>query len=214
MKCYHFAIGGVLAACGNVAAPASHEVTLSQTNSSAITDGIGCRTNTTNYILENSFYRSFALADYGVTGAFKVTKVSFGVGSATSGSTSQTQPADITIYAYTGTVASANLDLSKLVKKGFTSLQIRNTATPTSSPTVLDIPVDAQLAASDDNLVVELHVPDGTAAMNQMLFGVNRQGEMSSAYYRAPGCSHPDPVNLPAAGLGNFALVLSVTGDG
>jgi len=187
------------------------EVTLSQTNSSSVTSGVGCRTTTTNYTKENNFYRGFKLADYGVTGGFKVKKVTFGVFSAISGGIPvKTQPAELSIFAYSGAVGADTIDLSKLTKQGGAMIQVPDA----TAPTTIDVPIDAELPAGTDGLVVQFHVSDGTAAMHQLMLGANQQGERLPAYQLAPLCGQTNPVAFPAAGLSIYALVLSVTGDG
>lgn len=185
-------------------------VTMSQTNSMDVTSGVGCRRSPTNYIVENNYYRAFKLADYGVTGAFHVTKATFGVSSAHAGGTSMMQPARISIFAYPGNVGGATIDLSMLTGHGEATVQVHDTTTGGA----VDVPIDAQLPAGTSALVVQLHVDDGTTTMNQLMLGANQQGESTPAYQLAPLCGQTSPVSLPAAGLPNFALVLSVTGDG
>lgn len=189
------------------------EVTLSQTTSASITTGVGCQEGTTNYIRENNFYRAFKLADYGVADGFRVKKVTFGVFSAHAGAGSVpfgTQPAEILIYAYTGTLGTETIDLSKLTRHGDVMIQIRDTMTPTT----IDIPVDAALPAGTAGLVVQFHIGNGTTAMHQLQIGANQQGEQAPAYQLAPLCGQTSPVSFPMAGLAMDALVLSVTGDG
>jgi len=185
------------------------ELTLSQTNSSAITSGVGCRTSPANYIVENNLYRGFKLADYGVTGGFHVKKVNFGIASAKAGGSAQTQPAEISVYAYAGPVGSDTIDLSKLTKQADVMIQIPDTAT--AMP--IEIPVDADIPDGTAGLVVQFHVSDGQAAMNQIMIGANQQGEKAPAYELSPLCGQTSPVTFPSAGLSNFALVLTVTGD-
>ena len=185
------------------------ELTLSQTNSSAITSGVGCRTSPTNYIVENNLYRAFKLADYGVTGAFHVKKVTIAVDSAKAGGSNQNQPAEISVYAYSGPVNTDTIDLSMLAKQGDVMFQIPDTATPLP----IDVPINAEIPAGTAGLVVQFHVADGQAAMNQLLIGANQQGEQHPAYELSPLCGQTNPVTFPSAGLSNFALVFTVTGD-
>jgi hypothetical protein len=215
-----------LAACGSVSHTMADDAavdtgsvdagpidrTLSQTNSESVTSGVGCRgTAPSDFIKENNFYRAFTLADFGVTGAFQVTKVKFGVYSATSGGVPvMTQPAEISIYAYSGPVGTSTVDLSKLTKQGGAMIQIPDTATPTT----IEIPIDATLPQGTAGLVLQFHVADGSAAMHRLLFGGNQQGERTPAFQYAPLCGQTAPVTLPAAGLGIHALVLQVTGKG
>jgi hypothetical protein len=200
-----------LAACGEVASGAKGEVMLTQTNSAIVATGFACSTATTpRYVSENSFYRSFALADYDVSGAFTVKKVSFGVFVAISGGPGLDQPADLSIYAYDGPVGGETIDLSKLTKQGQTmNILIHNSP----SPVTIDIPMTAEIPSGTNAVVVELHVKDGRAAQHQFMIGTNGQGESFPGYQRAPGCTPADPVTIPAAGFPTQALVLSVLGD-
>jgi len=198
-----------LIACGSVKDHPGMEVTLSQTNSENVTSGVGCRTEMTNYVRENNFYRAFRLADYGVMGAFHVKKVSFGVATAISGGMpANAQPAEILLFGYSGDVGGQTVDLSKLTKQADMMIQVPDS----QAPTVVDIPITA--AIPPGSMVVQLHIPDGDAAKHQLMIGANQQGESAPAYQLAPLCGETAPVTFPAAGLSIFALVLTVTGDG
>lgn len=191
------------------------EITLSQTNSEDIdpTGGVGCRASPDGSIFynkENNFYRAFKLADYGVTGRFQVKKLTFGLFGALAGGGVGAQPAEVSIYAYAGPVGTETIDLAKLTRYGDAMIQIHDMLTPTR----IDVPIDAELPVNTSGMVVQFRVPDGVAAMDQLLLGVNYQGERASAYQLAPACGEITPVTFPAAGFLNAALVLSVTGDG
>jgi hypothetical protein len=198
-----------LAGCGDVknAAPPV-EVTLSQTNSSSLVGSLGCRTNTDEYVRDQSFYRAFALDDYDVTGEFTVKRVDFGV-SAASGGTAPSQPLVIAVYGYTGTIGGPTIDLTKLSTPVETPIQVADTTVPM----IIPIPVMAKIPEGTGGLVVELRVEDGVDAMRVLMFGANFAGERSPGYHRAPPCGYLTPVSIPAEGNPTYALVLSVIGE-
>src|SRR5262245_56282587 len=108
MKLHVCAVCALAAACGNVerstedasvtppdAPPGKTDVTFSQTNSEAVELCLGCRTVTTEYIRDNSMYRAFPLADYGVAGKLTIKRVRFGVCSTTTPEASGSQPVTV-----------------------------------------------------------------------------------------------------------------------
>ena len=184
---------------------------LTQTNSDDLSDGVACTGPNTvprdaQYLLENSFYRAFALADYGLTTGFHVKSVSFGVFSASGGATAG-QPADIAIYSYAGE-PGGTLDISKLSPLGTTAIQIRDTTTPM----IIEAPLTVDVPATVSALVVELHVQDGRQPMYKLFVGINGRGERGPAYLRSPACGNTSPTPVgqvyPAS-----ALVLSIAGE-
>jgi hypothetical protein len=189
-------------------APAA-QITMEQTTSGTITLNHSFACLSTGFTLENSYYRVFTLADFGVTTTLHVTQVDFGIQTATAGA-GQQQPATVNIGTYGGTTGGTTLDLSQVRAVSSTDIQI-----PDGSGTRMTVPIKADIAPGA-SLIVELHIPDGSAAGNKFFIGTNGLGEQKPGYTRAPDCTYPSPtaMNKVASdiGVGETNLVLSVTG--
>jgi hypothetical protein len=182
-------------------------ITLSQTSSSAITHGIGCE-DSSNFTLENSFYRRFRLADYGATGAFLVKGLAFGVYSAQSNQTTKVQPLRLLVYEDTNP-DSVELTRAQLRLHREALVMIPDTAMPAN----LRLEFTTPFEVPPGSLVAELRIE--SQAMRVLRIGVNIQGESASSYRRAPNCQQPEPAPLDSdPDYQGAALVLSVTGEG
>jgi hypothetical protein len=186
---------------------AKTDVTFSQANSQAVDLCLGCRSNT-GYVRENSMYRAFALADYGVAGRLSIQRVRFGVCTTMTPEASGGQPLTVRIHGYSGTLGGDTLDVDHLTKYQETTILVPNTG-----PRTVDVSVDAELPATTTALVVELHVDDGLAQRRQLAFAANGQGERAPGYHRAADCSFPDPLVIPKTGNPGFNLILSAFGQ-
>jgi hypothetical protein len=186
-------------------------VTLAQTTSSTVVQGnsFACNQSMTFYTDENSYYRVFPLADANVTGPLHVESVQFLVEQAKAGSGGQ-QPATINLGIYAGTLDAVTLDTTQVVSLASAPLQI-----PDGTGTTVVVPIVADVPAGSD-LVVELHVPDGTTAHNIFFFGSNSAGESHHGYLRAPVCSTTTPTTISsiatANGLSAMDILLTVSG--
>jgi hypothetical protein len=79
--------------------------------------------------------------------------------------------------------------------------------------TMVSVPVAATVAKGGQ-LVVEILVPDGTAAHNLFFIGSNPAAESGPSYVRAPACgvATPVPMGDPAWGFPGMHIVLTVDG--
>lgn len=186
------------------------EVTLSQSNSMSVTDGLGCTQTQTNYHAEMSFYRVFKRSDFELSGPFHISRVTFGLWSALAGGGATSQPAEIRIYEYAGVTGGDTLDFSKFTIVNSTAFQQAN-----RTQVSVDVPVSTIIDGEVEVFVVELFVPYGINAMNQFLVGANVQGERAPSYYRAPTCGVASPTKLGTVGFPrpDYIVLLSVTGE-
>lgn len=197
-------IGGITDA-GN-----PQQVTLSQTTSAAITPShsFGCTTGT-GLTRESSYYRVFTLADDGITTTFHVTQVDVGIQTALAGS-GQKQAAKVRIGTYGVTTVEATLDLTQVRLITSADIQI-----PDGSGTRMTVPIAGDIAPNA-RLIVELLIPDGTAAGNKFFIGTNALGEQKPGYTRSPGCGYPSPTTMFSVasdrGAGETDIVMTVTG--
>ena len=106
-------------------------VTLSQTTDTTVAPSeIGCYYSDpifgfTLATAENHWYRVFRLADYGITGAFSLQRVTFYTDWALAG-TGTTQPATIKVGTYGGTVEANTLDTTQITSLASKDITIPN----------------------------------------------------------------------------------------
>jgi hypothetical protein len=190
-------------------------VTMNESGSSAVTaTQIACQqTNPlTNFTTENSYYRIFPLADFGITTPLHVTDVTFAVERATAGN-GVSQPAQVKLGTYTGVLNAGSFPVSQITPLASATIQIPQGATSVTtpisafSPTSLTIPPGTLLAA-------EVFIPDGRPAGNIFYMGSNAGTETHPSYIRAQDCSVLSPATFDSV-VGTapaIRLLLTVSG--
>ncbi len=156
----------------------------------------------------HSFYRAFTLADFNPpldALLFHVESVTVGIEAATSGG-GLGQLMTLRLYdssANPPTLLSLGAPLAntffRLADQATTLVTLRVDAPPT-------------LLNANDVLVVELAVPDGSAAPNSLLLGSNSQPESAPTYIWAPACGANEISTLAQFGWPGMHLVMTVTG--
>ena len=186
------------------------QTTLAQTNSTRVTEGLGCANTKTMFNNEMSFYRVFELADHDIANPFRVTSASFGVYRTVAGGGAGSQEAELRIYDYLGPVGEDTLNFSQFVQLTSTTFSI-----PDLDRSTVDVEIAADIDADSETFAVELFVPSGINNMNEFLVGANLQGERAPAYYRAPRCDYPEPTSLEVVDFprDDYVAILSVNGE-
>jgi hypothetical protein len=183
--------------------------TLTETASDAVAMGaslLNCHGMSTDFIFENSYYRVFTLADYGIATTLHVTEVDFGIDTAIAG-TGGKQPGTIRIGTYGGAPGGTTLDLSLVRAISSADIQIAD-----GSATRMTVPITADIAATT-SMIVELFIPDGRTAGNKFKIGANAGGERKPGYLRGPDCGSSVPTTLKILSPGDeIDLILTVTG--
>lgn len=185
--------------------------TLSQTMANNDTQvGIACGPTAGGYTNRNSYYRVFALSNYGINGTFHVTGIDFIVSAATS-----SPQLTIGIGTYTGTTGGNTLNAAGINLTQTTTFAPADTTT--AVPQHIDIATDVT-----GNLVVEIDqkTAGSTATPYMFYIGANSAGEMVPGYISTPDCNDPN-TNLPyttptsmSSLAGSAAdMVLTVTGS-
>ena len=157
------------------------------------------------YHYDNSLWRSFVLAESSITGRFDVCRIIFGVSQAISGSGTG-QPLSVNLYSTDAAFPSGTLSL------------LNSVTIPTfpdnALPGLVFMPLPA-VAPSGSEVVVEIHVPDGTATEDLFFLGANPQPETSPSYISAAtgDCDIPTPVTTASFGFPNAHWVLEVEGN-
>lgn len=184
------------------ASGAGASVTLSHSNSLTVSEAntIACAQETTNYTSENSYYRTFELASFGVNGPLEVTSVDIGIESAVATLGGQ-QPATLYLHTLSGTPSTGNL----------TEIASIPVTVADQTLSVLNVTTSATVPAGA-TLVVEFRVPDGTVDGNSLFVGSNTDGETGPTYIRAPDCAVDDMITMAEIAYPDVAWVLSVNG--
>jgi hypothetical protein len=182
--------------------------TITQSSSLSIVGGnsVSCTGITGN--LPHSFYRAFTLASFNPPLndlLFHVESVTVGIEGASSGG-GLGQLVTLRLYdssANPPTLASLGTALAntffRIADQALTLVTLRVDAPPT-------------LLNANDVLVVELAIPDGTAAPNSLTLGSNSQPESAPSYIWAPACGANDISTLAQFGSPGMHIVMSVAG--
>lgn len=187
------------------------QVTLTQTASNAITlfNSFGCVTGT-GVTRQNSYYRVFRLADFGVTTTLHIMKVDFGIQTAAAGGGGATQPATVNLGTYGAVPQGGMLDLSVVRSLNTMAIQI-----PNGSGTSMSVPITGDVAPTA-SVIVELAIPDGSAAGHKFFVGTNTDAEQAPGYTLGPDCGVTPPTSMQSIaddnGFGPVHMVMTVTG--
>lgn len=187
------------------------QVTLTQTVVGSISDGnsIACQPKIPGVTRPNSYYRVFALSDYGIATTLHVTEVAFAIEDATSGA-GPDQPATINVGTYGVTPVGDTLDLLQVRPISSTPIRI-----PDGHLGRMAVPVAADIPATT-NLIVELAIPADAQVQNEFFIGTSTDGERKPGYLRAQTCGFANPTTLQRIALdkhlGDIDIILTVTG--
>ncbi len=181
---------------------------ITQSSSLSIVAGNSVNCTGVSGNLPHSFYRAFTLADFDPpldALLFHVESVTVGIEAASSGG-GLGQLLTLRLYdssANPPTLASLGAPLAntffRIADQALTLVSLRVDAPPT-------------LLNANDVLVVELAVPDGTAALNSLLLGSNSQPESAPSFIWAPVCGASEISTLAQYGSPGMHIVMIVTG--
>jgi hypothetical protein len=181
------------------------------TDDTIASDGtLNCSANPLpNPTVEQSYYRRFHLPDYGVTGPFTVTGVTFGIQKADDGAGGG-QPITVRLEKIP---AGSPLLLANLTLDDFEDFTIADSETGTIKTADFSRTI---AHPNTTDLVLELHEPDGVPQNNVLVFGSNQTADTKTAYWRAPSCSYNEPTPLNSPDLAIYSpghMILFATGD-
>ncbi len=162
--------------------------------------GVACWSSGSGEYRENSFYRSYDLADFGITNPVVVSSVEFGQGSADEGK-------ELILNLYT--VDNVDLEFATTFTLIGTATHIASAANDLS---LVSVPMVAVIPAGSI-VAFEVNAPDGGTATGQTFFpGNNGAGENAPSYLKAEACgiTVPTPVGDIAA---PESYVMNVVGD-
>jgi len=149
---------------------------------------------------DNSYWRSFVLADFGITDDFNVTTVEIGVETATGAG--GTQPITVNLYTTDAPFPGGTLTLigTASVVVADQTLSIFPSAVTGTAP-------------AGSELVVEIFTPEGQTDGNTFFIGSNPDGQTAPSYISAAACGITTPTDVTDIGFPDMMIVMNVTGD-
>lgn len=183
-------------------------MTLSQTANMTIGIGqtLACSVNMMPVTRENSWYRVFPLTAAGITGAFQVTQIAFGVESAGP----DAQVVEVRLGTYAGT-PGPTLDTTLITQLETMMVTVPASTTPQfrSTPMTTSVPAGS-------NLVVEIFAPDGQPLGLKFYAGSTAGAETAPGYLRGPDCGITAPRSMKVVATEAMrsagSLIIEVTG--
>ncbi len=139
---------------------------LTESGTDTVTAGNSVACNDGTAHTDNSYWRAFTLADFGITGDFNVCSVEIGVEQATSGA-GQGGSQPITVNLYTSDQAFPTGFPGSLTLIGTSATTVADQAL-----TLVNFPVTG-LAVAGSQLVVEIFTPNGQGVGNLFFIGSN-----------------------------------------
>jgi hypothetical protein len=189
------------AAQGGACGPTS--ITESSSNAVVFHNSVACATPSGHS--NNSYWRAYDPAEYGIQHDFAVCNVQIGVEEASSGSGTG-QPITINLY-------SSNQPFPTGFPGSLTLIGTSGSINVTDQNlTLLDVPVSGTVPEGLQ-LVVEVFTPDGQLDGNFFFIGSNAQAETHPSYVSAAACGNPTPVTTADAGFPDMHIVQTVTGS-
>lgn len=186
---------------------APNSMTITESNDPAgilAGNSVSCNGGAPNYYhSDNSYYRAFKMSDFGITEDFMVSAVEIGVEQATGNTGSQ--PVECILYTTNSTFPAGFP--GSLTQIGTVSANV-----PDQNLTLFSFNVSGLVPAGTNQLVVEIHTPDGGTTLNTFFIGSNDAGETAPSYLKAADCSITSPVTTGSIGFGTMNIVMSVTG--
>ena len=151
---------------------------------------------------DNSYIRRFDLGAFGISGAFDITEVSFGIETALGAGGSQ--PLDVNLYTWDPS--------DPFVFASFSPIGSVSASIPDQSLTIVTVPI-AATAPAGSTLVVEIFTPEGQTAGHSLFVGSNPDGQTDPTFLAAAACGVPEPTDTAVIGFPGMHFVLNVTGE-
>ncbi len=162
--------------------------------------GVACWDGTSGTYSNNSFFRVYDLADFGVSGSFLISEVQYGQGTADDGKV-------VTLNIYTSD--STDLTSANLTIMG--SVDHISSSSDDLSLVTEEINV---LIPSGSIVVFELNAPDSGTNTGETFFpGINEAGENDDSYLQAVDCGLENPNTTTSIGFPDNQYVMNVLGD-
>lgn len=182
---------------------ANAQITLTQSVDPVTVDtgGVACWNSGTFEYRNNSFWRSYDLADFGVTGAFEISEVQWGQGSADADNV-----LNLNIYIVDDIDLEVALDFNLVAS-------VTHSSNPADDLSLVTAPLSVVIPAGSI-IAFEVNSPDGGTSTTVRYFpGFNGAGENATGYLQAADCSLPFPTPPGSIGFPDNQYVMNVIGD-
>ena len=158
-------------------------------------------------VSDNTFYRSFILSDFGITGDYDINSVDYGI-EIMSGAPTEGYPVKVSIYTTDSSFPTGNLTLLSEVTEMITNqhLQMHSTTITATIPSGAEFVVSVSIESDA--------IMDGGKGEVSFQIGSNSDGELRPSYFMAPACNLPSPVTFASQGRPDIHLVMNVKGTG
>ena len=178
---------------------------ITHSNSLTIKDDHSISCNTVGVTRANTFYRSFDLNDFGITSAYDITAVEFGIERLVA-TPIVGYPIKISIYTTDAPFPTGNLTLINEITENLQS----QTLTLHSSSIAATIPANSEfvvaIAVASDVLT------EGGAGLASFEIGSNDAGETAPSFIEAASCSLVTPKTFSLQGRPDINIVMNIVG--
>ena len=183
--------------------PTSATLDENSSDTPVMNTGISCANS--SYSTAESYYRVFPLNMFGVSTAFTVNTVTFGVEYYTG-----PIPVSVDVGTYTGTVGGAQLTGTFTPIVSNIAVSVPNTAE--GDNTVLNVPITGVTIPAGKQLYVEIDVGDGSTGDYFYYPGANTAGENQPSYLKASQCGDTTPADVTTLSSDPSNTIIRVTG--
>jgi hypothetical protein len=182
-------------------------VTLQETvnNTIAAANSIACG-NGVPETRDNTWYRAFALSDFGISNDFHVTQISFAIQESAG-----TPSVQVKIGSYAGTVGGTTINTAMITALNAVTVPIPATTTGESVPA----PITADIPAGG-KFVVQIAAPDQLGTGKYVYIGASNGGENKPSYISSVGCgitTPTRPIDVDPTQFPNVDMIILVTGN-
>ena len=168
-----------------------------QSTSTAVISGNSVACNAGGITTDNSYWRVYDLATYGLPGPLTINQIKFGVELNANG------PFNVTANFYVQTGAAFPAGTRTLVRTQVISV-------PNQALTIFSAPITPFTVNPTDKIVVELFTP-GTAT-SRFFIGSNSAAQTGTTYLSAAPCGIPTPTDIAVIGFPNMHIILDFCG--
>lgn len=188
------------------AAPVTLTLSETQTQDVLTVHSIVCNNGTET--AESHWYRVFPLAMFGVTQAFHVQSVAFGVELVAGAA----QVATVNVGTYGGTVTTSSSSLSTAQMMPLASANVSLPVNDNPSSAMVNVAADIPAGAS---VLVEVVTPSGIGANRAAVLGSNETTETLPSFTSSPDvqCGFTTPVSFASLGHPEVHMVITATGS-
>ena len=173
----------------------THSTSMTVGNTNAACSS-GTNPNTT--ASDNAYLRFFNLASFGITGAYNVTNVQYGVATVRTPTLLAGFP--VTVKLYTTTSATFT---TTTFPAAFTEVaSVTTNVQELQAGTLITVPITATIPAGTNLVVSVAYDVQEPGTLNQIFLAANGLGQTAPSYLLSVGCGATTPT--PIANLGNF----------